>query len=386
MRLVLITRRYWPLVGGAEIAMARLATAFADRGHAVTVLTAAWHADWPRQVIHRGVPVTRIPQSPARWRGTWQYMRGISRWLRTHRSEFDAVLVSMLKHSAHVAVGEGKRSRFPVVLRAEGGGDTGDCRFQETARFGKRIRQRCQLADAVIAPADSVADELLIAGYDRRRIVTIANGVPIPSSVTPRDEAREALADIHIDLQLASDAPLVVYAGRLDEAKGLRELVMAWKKVVAAQTRAMLWLIGDGPYRDSLFRLVKDEDLLSSVRMPGTFDDVSEVLAAADLFVLPSHVEGLSLSLLEAMAHAVPVIASDIPGNRQVIGSPEQGRLVPVRDIDELAASIIAVLANPLRAGTMGAAGRERVRDGFSLDRMAEEHLRVIAESLKFEV
>ena len=377
MRLVLITRRYWPLVGGAEKVMARLAREFTRRGHTVTVLTAAWSSDWPLYLVHRGVPVVRLRQSPWRWRGTWEYMRGVGRWLREHRKEYDAVLVSMLKHSAYVAVGEGRRWGIPVVLRAEGGGETGDCRFHETARFGMRLRRRCQDAAAIVAPADSVADELLMAGFAREKIISIANGVPIPERLPMREAARQALAGIHDDLRLEKNAPLVVYTGRLDRAKGLGELLRAWPRVVARHPHAALWLVGEGPFRDELFQQIQDAELLESVRLPGTFDNVTEILAAADLFVLPSYAEGLSLSLLEAMAHGVPVVASDVPGNRQVISSPEEGLLVPPRDVDTLAHAMLEVL-DAERAESLGHAGRRRVAAAFSLDRMADEHLALL--------
>ncbi len=362
--------------------MARLATKFAERGHEVSVVTAAWQEEWPRQVVYRGVPVFRIRQSPRRWQGTWQYMRGLGRWLRTHRGDYDAILVSMLKHSAYVAVQHGLRTGCPVILRAEGSGETGDCRFQETARFGKRIRRRCRQATAIIAPAQSVADELLMAGYDREKVVTIANGVPIPATIPSRAAARQALAGIHSDLQVPDDQRLVVYTGRLDRAKGLRELLDAWPAILRQHGGARLWLVGEGPYRDELYQRIKDAELQHSVCMPGTFDDVSDLLAAADLFVLPSYAEGLSLSLLEAMAHGVPVVASDVPGNRQVIADASTGRLVPPRDAAALSRVMLELLDNPAGATALGQAGRRRVEQAFSLERMADLHLDVIRQAV----
>ncbi len=137
LRLVFVMRRYWPLVGGAEMVMANLASELRERGATVTIVTAQWHADWPQEVVHREVPVVRLPNPLQRGWGTLRYMLAFSGWLRKHRDEFDLVYVSMLKHDAHAAVGALARSQIPVVLRAEGGGPAGDCQWQHTARLDR---------------------------------------------------------------------------------------------------------------------------------------------------------------------------------------------------------------------------------------------------------
>src|SRR5580698_6742066 len=117
-RVLFVSRRFWPLLGGAETVVANLAAALAARGAATTVLTARWDPSWTSEIIHRGVRVVRLAQP--RWRvwGTLCYLRQLRRWLRKHRDEFDMVCVSQLKHEAWVAVRSGRRSGFPVILRA----------------------------------------------------------------------------------------------------------------------------------------------------------------------------------------------------------------------------------------------------------------------------
>ena len=105
MRLVLITRRFWPLVGGAEGVMANLAAEFASRGMEVTLLTAQWHPDWPVRVRYRGASVVRLSNPSLRGWGTFRYMRALERWLRHRAGQYDLVYVSMLKHDAYAALG-----------------------------------------------------------------------------------------------------------------------------------------------------------------------------------------------------------------------------------------------------------------------------------------
>ncbi len=378
LRLVLVSRRFWPLVGGAETMMARLAARFRDHGVETTILTARWDQAWPAEFEHMGVRVVRLAQPRQPIWGTLEYMRQLDRWLRRRAGQFDLVFVSMLKHDAYAALRAGRRGAFPVVLRAEGAGLGGDVNWQLEARCGARIKSRCYHAAALIAPSRAVERELIAAGFDRSRIHYIPNGAPIPSErdVAARRAARRSLATSHPALSTADDTPLAVFAGRLDAAKGLGDLVEAWRLVANSHPSARLWLVGDGPYRAALATQINDLGLSGSVVLPGAFDNISQLLVAADVFVLPSWEEGMSLALLEAMAQGLPVVASDIPGNRDVVDA-DCGLLVPARCSDPLSAAMARVFLEPDRARQLGQNARARVRDHFSLDRAVDEHLRL---------
>ena len=379
LRLALVTRRFWPLVGGAEVAIANLASEFRRQGHQATIVTAQWEKQWPLELVHREVPVVRLSQSKLRGWGTMRYMYALGKWLQSRRSSLDGVLVSMLKHDAYAAVRAMAGSGVPVVLRAEGGGAAGDCRWHETARFGQRIRRCCSQADAIVAPSEAIAEELLAAGFDPQRVVRIDNGVLLPPPRAPgrQKAARTALAEANWDLKCDPEAPLAVYTGRLHPDKGLADLIRAWPDVAARWPQARLWFIGDGPQREELFKLISDLDFRYQICLPGSFDEIDDVLAAADLFVLPSYSEGMSISLLEAMAAGLPVVASDIPGNRALVTHAREGLLVPPRDIQGLSAAIRRVFESPAAGVQWGAAGRRRVAEHFSLEKMACKHLEI---------
>ncbi|MEZ6106700.1 MAG: glycosyltransferase, partial [Pirellulaceae bacterium] len=287
MRLALVTRRYWPLVGGAEVAMANLAHAFQRQGHETRIITAQWDRSWPTEIHHRGIPVIRLPQPRTRGWGTWRYVQALKRYLVTHRHELDAVLISMLKHDAFAAISSRAKHGLPIVLRAEGAGATGDMRWQETGRFGSWIRRATRQADALIAPSRAIVEELVAAGYDSRRIEAVDNGIPLPEMPASgaREAARTSLADWNQSLAAEVDQPVVVYTGRLHAGKGLLELVEAWVRVRERLPRARLWLVGEGELAQQLGQLIRAWDLESSVVMPGVFDDVADLLMAADVFV-----------------------------------------------------------------------------------------------------
>lgn len=384
-RLVFITRRFWPLVGGAEMAMANLASAMQEGGHQVTILTASWNPDWPREFLHRGVRVVRLPQPNQRFFGTWKYLRGIADWLKRHRDRFELAYVSMLKHDAYAAIGAGRKGKFPVVVRAEGGGKSGDVSWQSGDRFGGWIARRCHRANAIVAPSPAIQRELVAAGYPQDRVHFIPNGVAAlpPRTEARRMEAREAIGTAHAVLSLGRDTTLAVYAGRLSEEKGLPELVEAWSHVLRQRSNIRLWLVGEGPLRDRLAAQIERLQIRGRCVLVGTFDSVEELLAAADLFVLPSHEEGMSLALLEAMSVGLPIVACDIPGNRTLIQSGEHGLLAPPGRPAALAAAIESLLDSPDLARKYGAAARERAQRQFSLGTMVNQHEELFAACLE---
>jgi glycosyltransferase involved in cell wall biosynthesis len=329
----------------------------------------------------REVPVVRLPHPAQRAWGTLRYMLALGRWLRSRRDQLDAVYVSMLKHDAYVAVQALRRSGLPVVLRAEGSGPTGDCHWQHTAAFGARIKRECLKAAAIVAPGQAMAEELLDAGYPPERVVAINNGVP-PGEIrdaASRRAARTMLTDLDWQLNTSESMPVALFTGRLHRAKGLEHLLRAWKVVARRWKHARLWLVGDGPDRGRLVDLTDQLELRGKVILPGVFSDPEALLAAADVFVLPSQQEGMSIAVLEAMAAGLPVVVSDIPGNRALVDHEEQGLLVPYGDPEPLANAIDRLFAARQLARALGAAARQRVEREFSIGRSAEEHLELFS-------
>ncbi len=362
-RVVLISKRFWPLTGGPEVMLARLATGLHARGATVTVLTAWWQPDWPPTFEDRGVHVVRlVPPVGRRW-ATIAYVARLARWLQDHHREFDLVYVSELKHEAYAALFASRHAGFPVVLRAEHAGLCGDCHWQLTARCGRRIKRRCQQAAAIVAPTAAVERELVAAGYSRDRLRKIPHGVPMTAQAASGDraEARAALAQTDPHLALPGSGPLVVYVGRLwAEAKGLDDLIAAWRRVVDACPQARLWIVGEGPDAASLRSRVVDFDLVPNVAFAGAFDDIDDFLQAADLFVMPARESQASLALLEAMAWGLPIVATATAETQAAIDHGRQGWLVPPANPTALAEGLLHLVKNPEFAATLGSGARLR--------------------------
>jgi glycosyltransferase involved in cell wall biosynthesis len=376
LRLVFVIRQFWPLIGGSQKVMARLAVELARRGCGVTILTARWRPGWPARISFHELPVLRLPHPPEGGWKTFRYTRALARWLKQNQDGYDLVYVSTLKQEAEAAL-RAVGGRVPVVLRAERAGRFGDCLWQIEAPGGRRIKQRCMKAAAFVGPSRAIHRELQAAGFPRPRIHLLPDGVPIPPprSRKTRAAARAVLRDANAALEMPSWAPLALSTGPLEPSQGLKHLVAAWDAIAARWPHARLWLAGDGPDRAALQAEIQGLNLSGRVALVGVFDTVDELLAAADLFVLPSLEGGGGLSLLEAMAAGLPIVAGDTPGNRAVLSDGRQGLLVPVGDAAGLSAAVARLLENRDLAARLGDAARQRAAADFSLAEMIDAHV-----------
>jgi glycosyltransferase involved in cell wall biosynthesis len=207
---------------------------------------------------------------------------------------------------------------------------------------------------AVIAVSPRVAARVLAARHVPQRRLTI-----IPNGIGPRPA-----------VSAGEVKPLIAYAGRLHEEKGPADLVRAFGRVRSEIPDARLRLIGDGPLRSEIEALVLADGLAAQVEMTGEIPDIGPALDGAACLVLPSHAEGLSYVLLEAMARGIPCIATRVGGTPDLIEDGRTGRLVPPRAPAELAREIVALLRDPGRARTWGENARREVRERFTLEQM----------------
>jgi len=166
-------------------------------------------------------------------------------------------------------------------------------------------------------------------------------------------------ARLRHELGIAPDRVAIICVSRLVRSKGYRELLAAMREVADAE----LWVIGERLASDrgeDLGAAFAEAGLGERLRLLGYREDVAELLAAADIFVLPSYFEGLPMSIIEAMLSGLPVVASDISGVREQVVDGETGLLVPPREVGPLAGALLRLVADPALCARMGEAGRRR--------------------------
>jgi glycosyltransferase involved in cell wall biosynthesis len=197
------------------------------------------------------------------------------------------------------------------------------------------------------------------------RLVLIHNGVTHRPPTVSREQMRQALA-------VAPDDRLLLTVARLSPQKGHAVLVDAAPAILARFANAKFVLVGTGPERDKISASISQAGLQQNVVMLGHRTDVPDLLAAADLFILPSLFEGLPLALLEAMASKLPVVATTAGGSIEAIGS-DHPYLATQGDAASLGDAIIAALDQPDQAKAEGDKAFRRYNERFSTARMAAE-------------
>ena len=224
------------------------------------------------------------------------------------------------------------------------------------------------MADRVMINAEAIGRFVAAEeGCSRAKMVLIANGVREDAlQVSDGDGAAK-----RAELGLPPRVPVVGAVSRLAWKKGMRHLIDAMPRILESLPHARMVIAGDGDLRDELVAAAGSLGLRDRVLFLGSRRDTVELMAAFDVFVLPSVVEGMSNALLEAMAVGRPVVATDVGGNPEVLVDGETGLLVPPADPESLAAAVVKLLESPEMAVEMGAAGRRRVLERYRLDTMA---------------
>ena len=204
------------------------------------------------------------------------------------------------------------------------------------------------------------------------------NGIDLEPYQHHRDRSEMRAA-----LGIPADEPVVGIVARLDHwAKGHGELFQALAQVHTHYPLRCL-VIGGGRRQPEMAAMVQELSLTPWVNFLGHRDDIPDLLASLDIFVLPSHSEGISRSLLEAMASGLPVVVSEAGGSPEVVQHEVNGLLVPVKNVSALAQALIRLLDDPDWAKQLGLAASQRVVDNFSLDRLGQELNEIYLDLIK---
>jgi glycosyltransferase involved in cell wall biosynthesis len=239
-----------------------------------------------------------------------------------------------------------------------------------------RIRRyRLERPDALIAVADAVAKNLFDGGVPRERVTTVRSGVPLGGS-NREDHGRI----VREHLGIAPNDPVLGIVAHILPHKGYDDLIHALGLIAQQVPRVKCLVVGEAPHRRYLAHLLRLAEQLAvreRLLLVGPQDDARSFYDAMDLFVLPSHTEGLPLTVLEAMAARKPVVATDVGGIPEAVLHGQTGLVVPPRNPPQLAHAVMQILTNSVTARTMGGAGRRRVETEFTLAGEAEETVEV---------
>jgi glycosyltransferase involved in cell wall biosynthesis len=228
-----------------------------------------------------------------------------------------------------------------------------------------------QLPHAMFAVSTDLKRHMVAEGFLERHIHVLHNGIEVgrPPTVADRERARRVLG-------LPEDAFVCGTVGRLDPVKHLGMLVEAHAALLSAGPAVRLVVVGGGAEQGALEHRVQRCGTADSVRFVGHRNDVRNLLPAFDVFVNCSLHEGISLTILEAMAAGLPVIATRVGGNPEVVVDGETGVLIPSKATGSLSRALGRLIRNRDKCRQMGEAGRRRVEHDFDIRQMTAEYQR----------
>lgn len=233
-------------------------------------------------------------------------------------------------------------------------------------------RRTMRRTDIVAAVCEAARQRFAQQGVrPRERLLSVPNGIRVEAFAAASQERRLALRNV---LGLGADVRIVASVGRLNPIKDQATLLRAFASAHAQSPDTALALVGDGALRENLRSQAVALGVADAVRFLGDRSDVRQLLQGFDLFVLSSLSEGYSMALLEACASALPIVATDVGGNREIVVDGRNGALVPAGNADALADAMCALLREPERAERMGLAGRDWALREASIETMAARY------------
>ncbi|NPA92556.1 MAG: glycosyltransferase family 4 protein [Chloroflexi bacterium] len=376
MRILLLNSEYPPIGGGAGNASQYLSRSLVAEGHQVTVLTARY-GNLPHRENTDGIEVIRIPAwrrrpdySTAREQGAfiisglWYAARLI------HRERYDVILAFFGAPSGIIAWILYPWAKIPYVVALRGG-DVPGFRPYDFATYhrliGPVLRRVWRRAAAVVANSEGLR-ELALKFEPSVPIHVIPNGVDPQRFAPPPTRAW--------------DPPRLLFVGRVVYQKGLDVLLKALAQL-SADIPWQLTIVGDGPYHAKLEALAQALGIQHRITFAGWQPPkrIPEYYHQANVFVFPSRDEGMPNAVLEAMASGLPIVATRIAGNEELV-TPDVGILVPKEDEAALKDALERLLTDPATRERMGTAARQRVLQHYTWDATAQRYLQLLREAL----
>lgn len=396
-RILILTVYYPPFLGGVETHAKNLACYLQINGYSVNILTKKIHSDTPWRENSNGIDIYRVPPSGGRSTARKWLMIPIALFamIRLRRS-FDLIYCPGYQGIGIAAIMAGRFLKRPVVLRA---GNLGvlSCRNWDPLLAHWKIRNPGYLISAmkrfvrrVYASATSFAcicreieREALECSIPRSKVRYLPNSVDCDTFRLPEPGEKDR---IRTEEKWPIDKILCMYVGRLSIEKGILDLLDAWSRIEDAD--ALLVVVGPdmtGHHMDA-GSMVKERvsrlRLADRVILHGPSTDIPRLLRAADLFVQPSHYEAFGISVLEAMATGLPVVASRVGGMLDYLVDEGNALFVAPKSPEDIAAKLRRMIGDPTLRERLGREARRTAAGSFHDTVIHEGYARLLQDAV----
>ena len=364
--------------GGLENGVVNLINHMPSQAYRHAVLALTEVTDFSQRIQRKDVEFIALHKPPGH--GVWQYAKlfKLFRQLRpaiVHSRNLAALEVQMPAWAA----------RAPVRIHGEHGRDVGDLdgsnvTYQRVRRFYKPFVHHYLALSRDLA--GYLADKVQVP---QTRITQACNGVDT-QKFQPAAGGPQAIAGCPFD---PAQHWLVGTVGRMQTVKDQVMLAQAFVQALALapelRQRLRLVMVGEGPLRAQAMALLEAAGVGHLAWLPGERSDVADIMRGLHAFALPSLAEGISNTILEAMASGLPVVATDVGGNADLVVQQQTGTIVPPANADAMARGLLDMAMRPSQAQAMGEAGRQRVLADFSLQAMVSTYQSVYDHQLRIQ-
>jgi glycosyltransferase involved in cell wall biosynthesis len=345
--------------GGAETQLKNVALRLKQRGWSLSVVSMLPPRAYVEELEAAGICVYNL-----RMRRKVPDPRAVLRLAAIMRRERPLLIHSHMIHANLLARMTRLFVKVPVLI----------CTAHSITEGGRPRELAYRLTDSLADITTQVSEAgkqryIQVGAVPPHKIVCIPNGIDT-SRFQPNPTVRQAVRE---QLGCAPDAFVWLTVGRLEPVKNHLKLLCAFREVAAVHPHARLLIAGQGPLQAAIEQRIAELGLAERVHLLGVRRDIPDLLNATDAFVLPSLWEGMPLTLLEASATALPIVATDVGGNAEVVLEGETGYLVPVKDTEALAQAMLRVMnLSEADRSAIGQAGRAQVVQNFDLERVID--------------
>lgn len=375
--VLMLSQTFYPAIGGAEKQALELSRALAARGVKVTVVTRRIEGA-PAEEIMDGVSVKRLEIAGSGAADSFSFMVKSFFYLLRHAAEYDVVHVHLASSPAVAAVLAGRLTGKRTVIKLGGGKGVDEIsRSMNTLLGGLKLRFFQWAGPELLVMNGEVYDWLKgDPAFSGLKLTRFKNGVDTgrysPFSYQEKISAKAALG--------FDNSTIFLFVGRLSPEKRVKEFVEVWAEFFAEEMlkpRMRLVIVGKGPERESIERAARDLGVGGTVTLAGAKDDLRLYYGAADVFILPSISEGLSNSMLEAMASGAAIMAGNVGGAREAVEEGVNGFLFDPVSRQAIKACLKKLMSDKTMPLKMGERSREIAVKKYSMARVLDELLEI---------
>lgn len=374
VRVLFVVDSTFPGSGGAEAQARKLGKALTAKNVAMEFVSPRTQSYQSSFEMVDGIPCHRIKYPFIKFIGAGIMLVMFAWYLYKRRNDFDIIHVHITRLMASVAVAMRSITGVPVMAKISGyfefkGGVLDPNAINPANAILRRMLRKIDYVQTI---SGQTRERLLEAGFRDEQIVFIPNGVDSAEAIR--------LAEQHKDAESrASNSLTFGYCGRLRQIKGVHVLIESFEEFLKSEPEVSvkLRIAGDGSDFEKLSAHVRDSGLSDCIEFLGNVDDTHEFYRSLDVYIQPSFAEGLPNAVIEAMVSGLPVLATNIGGNSDLVTHDKEGWLFEAGDAPALTALMQRCVEQRDSLAAIGLAGRDRIVQQYDMDSVTEDLLEI---------